>query len=355
MISFKTSCSLKCRVTENILRMIFLLLTVHALSPSSKGSFGPLDSGAKYSNVAEIDKIIEASAFESFRPRKTGIIYDVTMPSSLAGLRVQVVRLRSGSLRRRGFTFNEFVIPSGAVVDGSPRWVAMVYRDFGGLGVYAPEGYTLVAPVLGIKVYNFTFNLTGLKALPELNLVTGSARISSRIPYLSLDRETIPYCAAFDKGIVTISNVSLPPNLCSSTHLGDFSLVVPSFLLSLPPQSFPLAPSYPISFPSPTASAVPFNSTSLPTSAGTMDQNGHKNLEAWKIALAIAACGILLWIVLSTMVVAGIKYAKRSKISRMEYHADLGEVLQTALIGKTRAPAAGRIRTRPTLEDASET
>ncbi|KAJ7530202.1 hypothetical protein O6H91_15G084900 [Diphasiastrum complanatum] len=428
--------------------------------------------------IDEVNGIIRDSALKVLSNGKSCVIYDVTLPLSLSGVTVKAVRIKAKNLTKRGFTFKEFTIPAGTLVNGQSRWIALVYRNFGEFHFYNANKFTIQTPVLGIKVYKYSRSVYSAGEGSELNLIAGSASIKVRIPSSSLrtGRGIHPLCAAFDQtGHITISRLSWPPNVCTTSHSGDFCLVLPPLpaipasqpssaqppkaqrpspaftpqrwpptpatapasspfgpptsqlsptpvIIPLPPAPTPYRhfspypapfssfypapssrpsprrapPSHPTAFHSssspnasrsqpisapagasvssaqaapapattnPISSPLPFTlpspssplSSAPPSSptAGTFPNTKQEELKssnAWKIALGSSVGGIASFLFLSILLLFGIRYSNRRRIARMEYTSNWGAPLQTALIGNSRAPIAGGIRTRPSLE-----
>ncbi|KAJ7295233.1 hypothetical protein O6H91_Y205500 [Diphasiastrum complanatum] len=304
-----------------------------------------LDTTAPGKSIAEIDREIQNYAFQSFNRSRTGDIYTVTLPSNLTGLKVEAVRLRSGSLRRHGLIFNEFSIPAGASVDDpNQERVLLIYREFTGLKIYFPERYTLVSPVLGIKIYSAA-NLSTPSTLPELHLTATGAPVTVRIPFFTMVPGSTPLCASLGiNGSLSIRNVSSPPNVCSSSHVGDFSLVTPSGLAPAPAPELPHAPQ-------PGSSTSPISSLPPSPGASVSSEEGKPRRNAWKIALGSALAAFTLLVVMAGFALMVAKSIDKTRIAKMEYESERGETLHTALIGNSRAPTAGSARTRPSLEN----
>ncbi|KAJ7523760.1 hypothetical protein O6H91_18G061900 [Diphasiastrum complanatum] len=329
----------------------YLLLAVttsadltHKTFEGVQGSRVLLDSGMPAARIKELDQLIQVNAFSSIGNSRTGEMYNVALPSNLTGVNASAIRLRTGSLRRRGLALKEFLVPPGAAVNITTVRVLLVYRQFNGINVYSPKGYMLVSPVLGIRVYD-AFNLSSKTPMPELDLTATGAPITVRIPFLSMARVSVPLCAAFDSnGSVITTNVSSSPNVCSTFQLGDFALVVPASALAPAPQ--------PALSPQSAASPAPLGFLPQPPSESPSFSAGgkHKGSNTWKIALGSTLGGIAFLSILALLAFLSLRYREKAKMARMEQEAEHGETLQTAVIRETRAPTAGSSRTRPTLE-----
>lgn len=274
---------------------------------------------------------MQSEGFKTLRHKKTGIIYNITVPPKYSGVTAQVMRLRTGSLKRRGVKFNEFTVPKGASVEGNPRSIMMVYKNFGhNTSYFSVTGYDFVAPVVGILVYNYSVT-PGLESQAQLKLMAGKDPISIEIP-IYVSGVSRPSCALLNSttgGLDKISELASPPYICNSNQLGEVSLVI---------RSTSSAPE-----PSPASSEKP------------TEKMGKKGSNAWKIAVGAAVGGIVALLALVLLFLWGREEVDKAKIAKMEKHADNEETLQTSLIGHSRAPTAGGTRTKPVLENEDST
>eukprot|EP01018_Ginkgo_biloba_P002843 Gb_14738 [translate_table: standard] len=281
--------------------------------------------------LQDLDTQVQNNAFNALYRKKTGIIYNVTVPSNYSGITAQVIRLRAGSLRRRGVTFNEFTLPKGVVVEGNPKSVLLVYKNFGeNTSYFSAMHYEFVAPVVSILVYNASVS-SHIIAQPELKLMARVNPISIKIP-LYISGEFTPSCALLNSsgGLTKNFQLGSQPNVCHTSQLGEFSLVIRSDAL--------------VPAPSP---AKRENTTG----AGSKG----KRSDTWKTALGAALGGIVAIVALLLVGSWATKEVDKAKIAKMEKYADNEETLQTSLIGNSRAPTAGGTRTRPVLENEDST
>lgn len=280
--------------------------------------------------LQDLDTQVQNEAFKAIRHKKTGIIYNVTVPPEYSGVTVQVMRLRTGSLKRRGVKFNEFTVPKGASVERNPRSVLMVYKNFGHNSSYfRATDYEFVAPVVGILVYNYSVT-PGSESQPQLELIAGKDSISIEIP-IYVSSVSRPSCALLNStgGLDKISVLASPPYICNSSQLGEVSLVIRSPSIAPEPNQ---------------------DNSENPT-----ERMGKKGSNAWKIAVGAALGGIAALLALALLIFWGRKEVDKAKIAKMEKHADNEETLQTSLIGNSRAPTAGGTRTKPVLENEDST
>ncbi|KAL3689871.1 hypothetical protein R1sor_016180 [Riccia sorocarpa] len=265
-----------------------------------------------------LNQQIQRAAFQSFPSRvRTGTVYNATLPGNLSSVvDVQMVRFRTGKLRRTGFQFQRVNLPVGVTVEGFPVHVVLVYRHFKGVNFHNISTVEeFVAPVVGIYVYNGS-NLTTSAALPELNVTTSSRPIEVTASNLNIAQGTNVTCVLYnDTGLTAVYNItstlSTDSRSCSFDTLGDFGLLVPR----------------------------------------TMGSSDSDNDNAWKIAVGAVAGAIVLLGLLTLIALAAVKYREKSKFDKMERVADHGETLNHTLIAGGRAPAAASTRTKPVLEN----
>ncbi|KAL6506299.1 hypothetical protein OROGR_024480 [Orobanche gracilis] len=275
-------------------------------------------------SARELDPLLQDYAFRGFVRPRSGIVYDGILPSNLTGIRVAALRLRSGSLRRKGFAgYKEFDIPFGVVEQPYVERLVLVYHNLGNWSsVYYPlPGYTFLTPVLGLLSYNAT-DLSATN-LSELNIRASGDPILVRFPdlkYVPNGSSPSPMCVYFGlDGSLGFDNV-VRGNTCSTTNQGHFSIVVQSFV---PPSPAP----------------------------GSRGGEGVDNKRrVWTIAGSVVG-GAALLVVLALVFGYMEKCRHRKKRQRMEKAAELGVPLPMTGIGHTKAPVAMETRTRPVLEN----
>eukprot|EP00249_Psilotum_nudum_P002062 c14896_g1_i1 orf=90-1262(+) len=273
------------------------------------------------------DQRFQQEAFTAFDSHKTGQVYNV---SSTGESIVQAVRLRTGSLRRRGAIINEFTIVPGCLVPAASERVVLVYERLSNSKLFPVDGYELIVPVVGIFAYDAS-NLSSSQSLPKLNVLATKSNITVRFP-IHTPAYVTPFCAYFEDDNVgaRLSNLT-SSGVCNTSHLGFFSLVAKS----LPPA------------PAPAPLLVsPIQSPSM--LSGEIKRS--RGSETWKIVVGSVVGGLVIVVLLTILVFMAVGYTKKQKFSLMESHADQGEALQTAFMRNLRAPAAGVTRTQPALE-----
>ncbi|XP_076893858.1 uncharacterized protein LOC143545983 [Bidens hawaiensis] len=277
-----------------------------------------------------LDAILQDYAYRAFVHPRTGVPFDGTVPSYLTGIEISAMRLRSGSLYRRGVeTFREFVIPVGLREQPYVERLVLVYQNLGNWSTtyYSLPGYIYLAPVLGLLAYNGS-DLSASN-LPELDFWASEDAITVKFGRISpIPFGSVAKCAWFDlHGQVNFTNL-LSGNVCSTTEQGHFSIVAE---LAIAPVPVPPAPPEP----------APSEHT----------HNSRKNNEArvWGI-IGAATGGTALLVLLALLILWALRYKKRKRMRELERAADAGEALRMTRIGSMRAPFALGTRTMPNFE-----
>ncbi|XP_024996701.1 uncharacterized protein LOC112529607 [Cynara cardunculus var. scolymus] len=190
-----------------------------------------------------LDLAIRYYTFKSYKHFKTGLSYNVRLPSNLTGINVSTVKYRCGSLKRYGASIKEFQL--GAGVDVRPyvervlivtqtlgnNWSRIYYENYDQL-----LGYRLVSPVLGLLAYNaeddtkFSMQFEVKIQSPNVNGIKIDFNNYTMAKNNTLAGR-IQMCATFgDDGKVTLEK-EVAPNICATTSHGHFGLVVRSPLL----------------------------------------------------------------------------------------------------------------------------
>ncbi|KAL1360190.1 hypothetical protein HN51_005543 [Arachis hypogaea] len=301
--------------------MFFLLLCFEPLHTTAADS--SLPSGAK-----ALDATLQHYAHNALVKPKTGTIYNAQLPSNLNGIKVSALRLRSGSLRRKGYpNYNEFEIPKGIIERPYVERLVLVYQNLGNLDLsrkyYPLENYTYLAPILGLLAYNGSDLST--RNLPELDDVKayGDPVLIKFRNVKPVPSGAVAKCVWFDlKGTSNFTNVTGEGNTCSTSQQGHFAIVVES----------PSAPS------------------PAPAPAGGGGGGGKKSHKKVWIIVGSVLGGLALLVVLLLLVLWIQKYKEKKKMQQMERAAEVGEALNMTSIGDTMAPSATVTRTQPSLE-----
>ncbi|KAI3692062.1 hypothetical protein L6452_31871 [Arctium lappa] len=225
---------------SNHLSLTWVLLVFFSL-PSQ---FAIQTHGIKSTRL--LDLAIRYYTFKSYKHFKTGLSYNVRLPSNLTGINVSTVKYRCGSLKRYGASIKEFHLGVGVDVRPYVERVLVVTQNLGNnwSRIYYENydqllGYQLVSPVLGLLVYNaqddtkFSMQFEVKIQSPNANGIT--IDFSN---YATKKNDTLAgqmrMCATFgDDGNVTLEK-EVAPNICATARDGHFGLVVRSALL--PPE-----------------------------------------------------------------------------------------------------------------------
>ncbi|KAL2330456.1 hypothetical protein Fmac_018037 [Flemingia macrophylla] len=310
--------------------MMFVLALCFESLPSVRAQSTTTSPGPSSTREAEaLDTLLQQYAYRALVNPKTGTIYNVThLPSTLTGIEVAALRLRSGSLRRRGFSaYKEFEIPMGFI--GSPyvERLVLVYQNLGNWSTryYPLPNYTYLAPVLGLLAYDGS-NLSATN-LPELDIQASDGPMLVKFRDVkSAPQGAVAKCVWFGlQGSSNFSNVT-GGNTCSSSQQGHFSIVVHY-----------------------TATPAPSPQPEKGSAPSAQGEGENDNKKTWIIVGSVVG-GLALLVLLSLLVLCMNKYKQKKKMQHMERAAEVGEALQMASIGDTKAPAATVTRTQPTLE-----
>ncbi|MED6118716.1 hypothetical protein PIB30_005188 [Stylosanthes scabra] len=317
------------RVITNFLPVFFTFQFLLFLNDSSSSN------NVTTISPRTLDAILQDCAFKALIRPKTGIPYDAQVPKNLSGVSVSALRLRSGSLRNRGFkSYKEFQIPIGVLEQPYVKRLVLVYHNLGNLSqdFYPLPGYSYLAPVLGLLAYSGA-NLTG-QDLPELNLITSDNSILINFKDVkNAPVGSVPKCVFFDLHGSVQFDILLPGNVCFTTQQGHFSIVVEN--------SKSIAPS-----PEPAAVAANFGDQH------NHHHGGNKDImsKVWIIAVSLAG-GCIVLILLSLLTVRVRRRKRSMRIQQLEFAAESNETLHMASIGGTKAPLAVGTRTRPMIEN----
>ena len=298
-----------------VLVLVFLLCFEKMLNMSAQSTS---TAGLTSSEARALDALLQDYAYRALVKPKTGKIYDGKVPSNLTGIEVAALRLRSGSLRRRGVQmYKEFEIRRGLLERPYVERLVLVYQNLGNLSerYYPLPNYKYLAPVLGLLAYDGS-NLSATH-LRELHINASGDPILVKFQDIqSAPDGTVAKCVRFDlDGSSNLSDLRTG-NTCSTYQQGHFSIVVQS--------TAPLP---------------------APTAPGEKKSNRKVRIIVGSVVGGLALLGLLALLVLWLQ-----KFKQKKKMQQMERAADMGEALHMASVGDTKAPAATVTRTQPTLE-----
>ncbi|XP_022761354.1 uncharacterized protein LOC111307592 [Durio zibethinus] len=294
-------------------------------------------NASSISAARALDALLQDYAYRAFVRPRTGVPYDGFVPSNLSGIKIAAMRLRSGSLRRKGVEmYKEFEIPIGVIEQPYVERLVLVYQNLGNWSelYYSLPNYTLLAPVLGLLAYDAS-NLSATN-LPELDFRVFGDPIKIKFSDVqSAPNGSVLMCVWFDLlGMVKLSNLT-SGNECSTIQQGHFSIVTESF----PPPTPPPPPPPPTPTPQPP-----------PPPPSTEGEEKKSNKKVWIIVGSVVG-GLALLALLAFLVLWARKCKQRKKMQEMEKAAEVGEALHMTSVGDTKAPSATVTRTQPTLEN----
>ncbi|KAJ0547642.1 hypothetical protein HanRHA438_Chr08g0359241 [Helianthus annuus] len=281
-----------------------------------------------------LDSTLQDHAFQSFphHRSKTGTIYTGNVPANLTGITISALRLRSGSLRKRGYNgYKEFNIPKGIVENPYVKRVILVYHNLGNWSqVYYPlPGFLYLTPVVGLLGYNAD-NMTA-KGLSELDLRAPEDPIVIKFETLKvLGNGYSPVCVFFDLfGGVVFDHV-LNGSVCSCVTQGHVGIVVENS-------------------PAPVPSPAPEHVPEYPIAGGDGGGGRGGRNRGWWVGGSVAG-GVLL-AALVVVLVLWVRWCRGTKrIEKMTVAADRGVPLAVAAVGRAEVPVAMSTRTKPILE-----
>nr|XP_043638292.1 uncharacterized protein LOC122609305 [Erigeron canadensis] len=321
----------------------FCIIILTFLYPFETFSLQPITQQEATFSSRFLDSVLQDYAFRSFsgHRKKTGVIYDGIVPANVTGTTISALRLRSGSLRRRGyFNYKEFDIPSGILVNPYVKRVILVYHNLGNWSnvFYPLPGFVYLSPVVGLLGYNAA-NLTG-KGLPELDIRSSENPILIKFETLSvLPNGVLPKCVFFDLfGGVAFDHVE-NGSVCTSVTQGHFGIVVEK--TSPPPVVAPV--------PAPEKS----HGSEYPIAGGNGGGGGGGGggvRKKWLWIGGSVAGGAVVAAAMVVLVVAVRRVVGRKRIAEMRGVAESGDPLAVAAVGRAKVPVAMGTRTKPILE-----
>ncbi|KAK7389865.1 hypothetical protein VNO78_25161 [Psophocarpus tetragonolobus] len=274
-----------------------------------------VDGSQTYYDHESLDNFLRKQAMEEIKTPRTGVVYNVSLPSNLTGMEVSVIRMRSFSLWLRGMNYSFIHLPPRILPRPSEKRIAILYENLGNWSsqYYHVPNHTMVAPVIGVLAYS-----SSESALldEKINFTTHRDPISIWFPHVNQHgKNNTPICVKFSAGrLVKFKNMT-QPYVCETRSQGHYTLVVPSF-------------------PSPKEPNTGRHSKGVTT--------------WWVLGFVIGFVGL---VILVLILVALVKEAKKRKIGEMERNSAAGEPFDTFWIGETKLPSASMLRTQPILEN----
>ncbi|WOK96741.1 hypothetical protein Cni_G05448 [Canna indica] len=277
---------------------------------------------ASATDARSLDALLQDYAYRGLVHPRTGVPYDGVAPSNLTGIKIAALRLKSGSLYKRGVEgYKEFRLPPGVFVQPYVERLVLVYQNLGNWSsfYYPLPGYTYLTPVLGLLAYDAA-NLSATN-LPELDLVAAQLPVSVGFSHVNpVPSGSIAKCVWFDLEGSADFRVMETRNNCLTFRQGHFSIVVNSSEVSSSPDH--------------------------PIHAGSKSSKS----KIWRVVGWIVE-GVVVFVILAVIVALMRRHKKNQKLAQMEQFADAQVSLQRIRVGNAQLPVASEMRTQPVLEN----
>ncbi|KAL2336118.1 hypothetical protein Fmac_010564 [Flemingia macrophylla] len=259
-----------------------------------------------------LDAFLCKQANKEIENPRTGVLYNVSLPSNFTGMQISVVRLRSFSLWMRGMNYSFFNLPPRSVSQSSAKRIVILFENLGywSSHYYNVSNYTMVAPVFGVMAYSSSESAF---IYQNIGFTIRGDPIRIRFPPVEQHgKNSTPICAKFSfGGLVKFRNMT-KPYVCEARGQGHYTLVVPSS----PKESYTRS-------------------------------HSKRFTKWWVLGFVIGFVGL---VILVLILLALVKEAKRRRIRKLERNSS-GELFDTFWIGETKLPLASSIRTQPILEN----
>ncbi|KAK1285947.1 hypothetical protein QJS10_CPB20g02080 [Acorus calamus] len=273
-------------------------------------------SRAESSGADSLDAVLRDSALGALaRLRRTGVAYRVPVPANLSGLEASVMRVRGGSLRGRGASFEGLTIPPNTTTSTPYAQRLMILhenlRNWSD-SYFALPGYAFATPVIGFLAYNASVldPIHAGKLEIDANgdpISIGFANFESLNPTMRCVRFGVDGSVRFDRVVAG--------NACLTNRTGHFAIVVPTM-----------------------------NSPSPAPEGARITRRGRR-WKVWVVACGVGVGGVVL------VGLVGVAVVKVMEYKKMEVGEE-GEALGAMWVGRSRMPsAAPMIRTQPLIDD----
>ncbi|KAJ8444743.1 hypothetical protein Cgig2_030417 [Carnegiea gigantea] len=261
---------------------------------------------------------------------RTGVIYNISLPSNFSDMEVSILRQRGSKLWDQGANFSYIDVPPRVLTLPYVRRVGIICENFRNWSSHYHElpGYTFVTAIVGIAMYDAT-DLSGKTKAQRLNIETRGEPVTIKFRDIRVPKggnTSDLTCVMFSpsNGDVELSNMTRP-NVCSWRDLGHFGIAMPGIIAPVAPPPSPSPPR---------------------GRRGSPRRKRRKDQSEWKwwvigFAAGLAALGLLVLI----SVVCYTTFAS-GKIKKMERRAEKSESLGTIWIGNSRMPSASMTRTQ---------
>ncbi|KGN45707.1 uncharacterized protein LOC105435727 [Cucumis sativus] len=273
-----------------------------------------ISCSVSFEDVDSFNGFVHKYANNSLSKPRTGIVYNISLPSNFSGIQVSYIRLRSGSFWVRGANLRWISIPPRLTSVPYVKRLAIIFENLGNWSstFYKIPGYTLVAPVIGFTVYDSSTNSSTLSNKKLHLIILGRKPILVMFPKVENSGKK-PQCVKFGaNGTYELKNMT-GPNFCSATDYGHFSLVIPT---------------------------------------PSIEKEEKKKRMLWEWWVVGFGCGLLVLALMVVVLITVLRLVKKKSIKGMEREAERGVSFDNVWIGKSRMPSASMVRTQPSLENS---
>lgn len=367
------------------LSLLSVLLTVplfsspaHAIPRLLQGG-GPtssLDQEILAARLRVYNQVVQALVMQTARGIPQGQVTPVPqLPFSGNKSISEVVIVDVHTVQLNGFTFREFYLPPGVDIPTTEPQVILAYQQYAASNapVHAPDGYVIQSPLVTLTAYPISA-LSNALAQPLLIAAPAGNPITVTFPAAPGTNLRGSTCATFS-GAGTILLITTNPGaaatVCDGTVIGTFTLTTvpapppgiqpapgPAPSGVLPPGVAPVAPppatgpvaNLPPGTVLPPGAPLPPGVRQPPAGVAQPPPPPESSSNLGLILGLTLGLGLPLLILLALGLWYAFRAHSRRQLEKMEKESDKRASLETAIVGGSRAPAAGALRTRPYLE-----
>ncbi|GJP53725.1 hypothetical protein CLOM_g12875 [Closterium sp. NIES-68] len=373
----------------------------HATSASAITS-GPVLSDIELTRLKIYEGVLHQIAMHNLQKTLPGKI--VTLPPPpFSNMTFQMVILDRAFLVEKGYKFREFALPPGLAIDSTAKQVALIYNNLpNDTAPFKPadDGLEFMPYFAGLNIVAYPpVAAAAGPATSKTIQVTAPAETPIKVTFPTpvTDPKYPPQCAVFTASggpdyVTTTANAATNTIACESSTLAEFTLAsgpsvplpptppptpaptpAPTAPPSAPPATPPTPPQKPVPPPptpktppttpnttvpdnrssgtSSSANAASSTSTASTPSSSSSGSSSSSSSTSAAVYIAIVV-GVLIFIALTVLLVWWWRRAKKQKqLEEMALAAEKAASLETALIGSSRTPAAGSLRTKAKLEN----
>lgn len=312
------------------------------------------------------DRVMQQLAYFHTKSAKPGEIVTLS-PPHLSNMTLEVVVLDITSLVANGYMLHEFTLPPGLVINTTASQVVLMYNAVPSeTAPFLPDESTFYVPYFaGLEVYPYPPTTT-LRELPVELTAPATSPIVVTFPK-PRGNQSVAQCTTFSlNGSPAFLNTSFDSTsdqiTCLTQYVGEFTLSIGKAVPTTPPTLIATPPTSPVSAPpSPLSAPAPANSSSNgnggdgatgKSNSTTSDTSGKSGSSGSTAAIWVGVTfGAAMIVAVALLLAWCVRQQHRQKqLEQMDVAAEKAANLETALIGGSRAPAAGALRTKAVLE-----